>query len=153
MLVKDWITLALAILGSCLGIYNAIQSRRDRTVRFTVRPTVAYGFGGAAPGARFLSIEVTNHSPFPITIEEVGLTSGKPKGSLPSRAMILPNNIVKGETPLRLDARHGQSIIAFVDELPAGKHYDHAFARTSAGDIRYGTSNALVELIGSVRRL
>ena len=143
----DWVTLAIAVLGAGLGIYNAWQASQDRAVRFKVRTTQAIGLGGPTPTC--LSIEVTNYSAFTITITEVGLTAGKPKGSLPRRAMLLPYNIVVGEMPMRIEPRHSASVTASATELP-NEGYNHAYARTSGGEIQYGTSPALLQWVRSV---
>ena len=143
----DWLTLAIAVLGAALGIWNALQSARDRSVRFKVRATQAVGLGGPAPTC--LSIEVTNLSSFPITIDEVGLTVGKPRGSLPRRAMMAPHNIVRGHLPMRIEPRHSASVVSWASELP-NEGYNHAYARTSGGEIGFGTSPALLQWIQSV---
>lgn len=145
----DWITLGIALLGAVLGVWNAWQAGRDRAVRFKVRATQAIGLGGPAPIC--LSVEVTNLSSFPITIEEVGVTVGKPRGSLPRRAMIPPSNIVSGALPMRIEPRHSGTVVCWARELP-NDGYDHAYARTSGGEISFGTSPALVQWVQSVTR-
>lgn len=146
----DWITLGIALLGAILGVWNAWQAGRDRAVRFKVRATQAIGLGGPAPTC--LSVEVTNFSTFPITIEEVGLTVGKPRGSLPRRAMIPPNSIVRGNLPMRIEPRHSASVVCWARDL-GDDGYDHAYARTSGGEIAFGTSPALLQWVRSVTSL
>lgn len=143
----DWITLGIALLGAVLGVWNAWQASRERAVRFRVRATQAIGLGGTGPIC--LSIEVANLSSFPVTIEEVGLTVGKPRGSLPRRAMIPPDSIVRGSLPMRIEARHSGTIVCWARELP-DDGYNHAYARTSGGEIAYGTSPALIQWVRSV---
>ena len=145
----DWVTLAIAIVGAGLGIYNAWQGRRDRAVRFKVRVTQAVGLAGPAPTC--LSIEVTNMGSFPITVVEVGLTVGRPRGSLPRRAMIPPHSIVVGSLPMRIEPRHSESVVGWAQELPQDA-FDHAYARTSGGEVGFGTSAALLQWLASVPR-
>lgn len=145
----DWITLGIAILGAVLGLWNTWQGWRDRSVRLKLRATQAIGLGGPAPTC--LSIEVTNLSSFPITIEEVGLTVGRPRGHLPRRAMIPPHSIVVGSLPLRIEPRHSGSVVGWAQELP-NDGYDHAYARTSGGEMAFGTSPALRQWVRSVVR-
>ena len=145
----DWITLGIALLGAALGVWNAWQAGRDRSVRFKVRATQAIGLRGAAPTC--LSIEFTNLSSFPITIQEVGLTVGKPRGHLPGRAMFPPNSLVSGTLPMRIEARHSGQVVGWLRELP-DDGYDHAYARTSGGEISYGTSPALLQWVRSIAR-
>lgn len=145
----DWITLGIALLGAALGVWNTWQASRDRSVRFRVRATQAIGLGGPAPTC--LSIDVTNLSSFTITIEEVGLTVGKPRGSLPRRAMIPPNSLVSGGLPMRIEPRHSGCVVGWLRELP-NDGYDHAYARTSGGEIAYGTSPALIQWVRSLAK-
>lgn len=145
----EWITLSIAVLGAGLSVWNAWQARRDRSVRFRVHATQAIGVGGPAPTC--LSIEVTNLSAFPITIEEIGLTAGKPRGRLPRRAMIPPNSIVSGSLPMRIEPHHSGTVVGWSRELP-DHGYDHAYARTSGGEIGFGTSPALIQWIRSLTR-
>lgn len=146
----DWITLAIALLGAVLGIYNAWQGWRDRAVRFRVRVTQAIGIG--FPTETCVSIEVTNLSSFPITIGEVGLVVGRPSGSLPRRAMLPPDNIINGSIPMRIEPRHSASVVGWASSLPRGENYDHVYARSSGGEIGFATSPALMQWIRSVRR-
>ena len=143
----DWITLGIALLGAGLGVWNAWQAGRDRSVRFKVQPTQAIGIGASVPTC--LSIEVINMSSFPITVTEVGLTIGKPRGSLPRRAMMSPHSIVSGSLPMRLEPRHSGSVVGWLRELP-NDGWDHAYARTSGGEIGFGSSPALRQWIQSL---
>lgn len=145
----DWITLGIALLGAALGLWNTWQGWRDRSVRLRLRATQAIGLGGPAPTC--LSIEVTNLSSFPITIEEVGLTVGKPRGRLPRRAMIPPHSIIVGSLPMRIEPRHSGSVVGWAQELP-NDGYDHAYARTSGSEMVFGTSPALRQWVQSVTR-
>ena len=95
--------------------------------------------GGARRPCTDLLVEVTNLSSFAITVEEVGLTVGKPGGSLPRRAMIPPHSIINGTLPMRIEPRHSGSVVGWAQELP-NDGYDYAYARTSGGEIGYGTS-------------
>ena len=149
MELSDWITLTIALLGAGLGVWNTVQAARDRAVRFRVRATQAIFL--QAPVPTCLSIGVTNYSAFTITIEEVGLTVGKPRGSLPRRAMFTPYNIVDGQLPMRLEPHHSGSVAASVGELP-NDGYNHAYARTSGGEVAFGTSPALLQWVQSVTR-
>jgi len=145
----NWVTFAIALLGAVLGAYNTWQGWKDRSVRFRVRPKQA--IGPDCPMPTCLAIDVTNLSSFPITIEEVGLTVGTPKGTSPRRTMIPSGNILAGKLPARIEPRHSASIIGWASELPI-EHYDHAYAKTSGGEISFGTSPALLQWVNSVPR-
>lgn len=145
----SWVTFGIALLGAGFGVFNIWQSWRDRSVRIRVRVTQAVGLGGPAPTC--LSIGVTNLGSFPITIVEVGLTVDRPRGSLPKRAMIPPQSIINGQLPMKVEPRHSDSVIGWASELPA-EHYDHAYARTSGGEIGFGTSPALLQWVSSIPR-
>ncbi len=138
----DWVTLGIACLGAVLGIVNTWQALRDRRTRLRVTPAwnFAEGFSG-------MSIEVCNLSSFPVTIVELGFTLGKPRGPLPHRMRIPEERIISGrQGPFRVGSRETASIIFYVDNL---EQYEitKAYARTSDGQIAFGTSGALRQFI------
>ena len=89
--MQSTITLIIALIGAGLGIFNALESYRDKRERFRVVPKWV-----RAQGWTGMSIEVTNTGSIPITIEDVGLLVGESKSNRPERVAILNDKIVNG---------------------------------------------------------
>lgn len=143
----DWVTLAIALLGAALGVLNFLQSRRDRATRIKVTPTWSIGVGFMG-----LGIDVQNNSSFPVMIREVGLTLGKPEGSVPRRMRIPDERIVSGrQGPFKVDARDTASIVFHCDGFEAYE-ITKAYAITGDGKLFLGTSGALEQFIANGRR-
>ncbi|WP_125900957.1 hypothetical protein [Methylobacterium indicum] len=147
---KDFITLGAALLGAGLGIMNTWNTINARRVRLRVRPADAIS---VPQGNRMFSIEVVNLSTFPVTITEVGLTDG-PKNIDKGARFVIGNPIlIDGKPwPRRLEVR--ESVSAYFDPRQLagqGISIGRAFARTSCGEVAYGTSPALEQLRTELR--
>src|SRR5258708_2751573 len=98
---KDIITIGLASVCAVLGIMNTWNALSQRRVRLVVRPTYALDPNGLRSPK--LSISVTNHSSFPITINEVGYTGSK-GARRGRRVAILQPQVIDGKPwPRRLE--------------------------------------------------
>ena len=145
---QSWTTLAIAILGAVLGLYNSWNGYQDRKVRLRVVPkwSIAQDWSG-------MGIEVVNFSTFAVTIVEVGFTIGRGRGALPRRIPIPNGNIVHATAlPAKLERRDVYSTIFNLDGL--AKHdIRRAYAITASGELATGTSGALKQFIKTRRPL
>ncbi len=144
---KDYITLALAVLGAVLGVMNTWNAMSQRRLRLKVRPSHAVAIG---TGANAFCIEVVNLSTFPVTIAEVGLLFGSSlfQGERPERMVVTSPIIIDGGSwPRRLEAR--QSVSVYFDPRTIGhphKPLGKAYALTACGELVSGDSPALAQL-------
>jgi len=154
---SNWVTLAIALVGACLGMFNTWQGLRDRAIRLRVIPTFAEPVDDQMRkvGPPCLSIQVQNLGAYPVTIEEVGLLIGKTKSDLPRRAPFPPKHIIMGPAlPHRLERHDAISLVVPINSLP-DQDFTGAYARTAAGRIVRGQSAALIDvadIISSSRR-
>ena len=142
--LKDFLTMGAAVIGAVLGIMNTWNAMNQKKVRLRVLP--AYSIMTAS-GAVGFSIEVTNLSPFPVTITEVGvMLPGK------KRIPILdPFFADRGDWPRRLEARSVVTAhFGLHYLLNANQKFGKAYAHTACGEHRYGSSKALNEVRSQV---
>ncbi len=52
---------------------------------------------------------------------------------------------------MRIEPRHSASVVGWARDLP-DDGFDHAYARTSGGEIAYGTSPALLQWVRALER-
>ncbi len=147
---KDAITLAIALFGAALSLFNTWGAIVQRRVRLRVRPM--YAIGGPH-GQTMFSIEVVNLSAFAVTITEVGFTlNGSTTERGPRAAVVRPIIVVGGAWPRRLEARESASFYCDPREVVSrGQKIGRAYAHTACGEARYGTSPALKQLREAVR--
>jgi hypothetical protein len=139
MLGLDFTT-GLAVLGAVLGIMNTWNAINQRRLRLRVRPTEAYS---VLDGHHF-GIEVINLSSFAVTIAEVGISEGWHSIKRGKRqAVLTPMIIDGGQWPRRLEAREAVSVFFDPNSLVNRERLEKAYARTSCGEVAYGTSPAL----------
>ena len=75
--VIQGISLAIALFGAALGVYNAWQANlRDRT-----RIKTSVGIMKLKDGRSLFSVEVVNLSTFPVTISEIALSAPEGRGT------------------------------------------------------------------------
>ncbi|AIC11622.1 hypothetical protein [Xylella fastidiosa] len=101
----NWLTLALAVLGATLGVFNAVwMIRRD-----TVRLKVTYGAMHTVTGGPPLEcVEVTNLSYLAVTVMEVGFQ----KENAPDRRTpVVGDYLGRTELPRRLKPRCALTIV------------------------------------------
>lgn len=135
---KDYITMGAAALGAGLGVMNTWNAMSQRRVRLRVKP--AYVNPGGVVG---FCIEVVNLSMFPVTIAEVGFSLRGRK----RLAVISPEFNDGKPWPRRLESR--DAVTAYFDPAQIAQHRQRigkAYARTSCGELGYGTSPALRQL-------
>ena len=133
------ITLAIAVLGAVLGIINTWRSIDASRVKVKVLPAHALAVGGADPAIKF-SIDVTNLSTFPVTIDNVGfLYEGTDK-----KGVLVDYQLNQdGTLPVRLEPRSSVSVYCGRPEPMGGHPIKCAFATTACGVTRTGSSPAL----------
>ena len=148
-----WVTFVLGALGSALGLFNTWQGWSDRRVCLRVKPTYARPFdqGGRVMDLHCLSVEVQNEGAYAVTIAEIGLLVGEPKGDLPARRPFPPSAVIIGPAlPHRLDWHDAVTLTVPIHELPAAD-YSSAYVRTAAGRIVSGNSPALKDIVSIIR--
>jgi hypothetical protein len=145
LLWKEYLTLALAILGAALGVMNTWNAMSQSRVRLRVSPAHAIAMPS---GAQMFSIEVVNLSSFPVTVADVGFSVDGRKINRGHRLAILQPILIDGKPwPRRLEAR--EAVSAYFDPsdiVERGEKIGKAYARTSCGAVAYGTSGALNQL-------
>jgi hypothetical protein len=149
-----WVTFAIALLGAALGLFNTWQGWRDRSVRLRVVPKYAEPVDGnmRRMSVPCISVEVQNLGTYPVTVEEVGLLTGRAKGNLPARAPFPPNVVVMGpRLPHRLERHDALTLVVQIDDLPP-EDFTAAYARTAAGHLARGTTPALTDIAAAIRQ-
>lgn len=149
----NWITLAVAVLGAGLGLFNTWQGWRDRTVRLRVIPKYAEAVDDNMQpmGIPCLSVDIQNLGAYPVTIDEVGLLIGTPKSDLPRRAPFRPQVVIMGPSlPHRLERHDAISLTVSLASLPRAD-FTAAYARTAAGHLCKGSSAAFQGLVKIIR--
>ncbi len=146
---KDFITLGAALLGAGLGIMNTWAAISARRVHLRVRPA----FATSADGQEMFSIEVVNLSNFPLTVSEIGFSLNWRDVDKGLRAAVPQPVVIDGKPwPRRLEAREAVSLYFHLPTRDQnGRKIGKAYARTSCGEVCYGTSPALRQLREMVR--
>jgi hypothetical protein len=135
------LTPALAVLGSLLGVLNWWHTFNSSKVKLRVKPAYAFGVPNGRP---MLSIEVVNLSNFAVTVHEVGITLNGNSISRERAAVTNPILVDKGNWPRRLESREAVAVYLDPASFQADKpNLGKAYARTSCGEVEYGTSPAL----------
>ncbi|MBU9247630.1 hypothetical protein [Burkholderia multivorans] len=114
----------------------------DRSrLKLRVTPKHAIPVGGAPSHLQFC-IEIQNLSDFAVTIEEVGVfyRGAKERGYINP---FLPNG---QQWPCRLEARSAVTVYSEKPSSPPGKPIRAAYAKTSCGRTKTGTSGALKQI-------
>lgn len=142
MTVLEGVTLAIAVLGAALGIVNTWHQLDRTKVKLRVTPKRAIPVGMVDPRLTFC-IEITNLSAFAVTIDEAGV---RYRGSEARGAYVRPTLIDGGPWPRRLDSRSSVSIYGEPPVPPDGASLRDAYAVTSCGVTRTGSSPAFRQL-------
>lgn len=141
--LKDAITISVALVGAVLGVMNTWRSLSKSKVKLRVRPVFAI----ANTGQQMFSIEVINLSEFALTISEIGFTLGRQKISKERAVIFQPRVFDGGSWPRRLESREAVSLYFSPNQfVGSNKRLGRAFAKTSCGEVGYGTSPALKQL-------
>jgi hypothetical protein len=142
MTITESITLSIAVLGAVLGLINTVYQLDRSRIKLRVTPKHVTPVGAANPNLTFC-IEVTNLSSFPVTIEEVGVFLTQTTARMSYLRPVLPDG---GPWPRRLEPRSSVSVYG---ETPVAKHGHSlkcAYARTSCGITRKGSSPIFKQL-------
>ncbi|WP_283183457.1 hypothetical protein [Pseudomonas svalbardensis] len=141
MTIVNGVTLALALLGTVLGIINTWHALDKTSVKLRVRPKHAIPFGAMDERLTFC-IEITNLGAFAVTIEEAGVSL---KASDERLAYTNPVLIDDGGWPRRLEPRTSVTIYGRAPSRD-GHRLKCAYATTSCGVTKEGTSPAFKQL-------
>jgi len=136
------VTLALALVGTVLGIINTWHSIDKARVKLRVRPAHAIPFGNADPDLRVL-IEVTNLSAIAVTVSDVGFYY---RGSTNRATVITPFLLDRGPWPRRLEPRSSVTVASQMPDSPPGLKIRCAYAHTQCGVVVTGNSPALKQI-------
>lgn len=132
------VTLAIALLGACLGVLNTWHEiSRDKPKMRVVPMNVVWD------EQLYFGIEVTNLSAFPLTVTEIGFQRSGTK----TRASVPLPYVLDRERPLprRLDAR--ESLTFYMQRQPPKSGlYKCAYVKTACGLTFTGKSGALNQL-------
>jgi hypothetical protein len=138
--VFDLVTLAIALLGAGLGIFNAWRTWVNDRVRLKVK--VSHGVGSG--GVEIFLIEVLNLSAFPVTVTHIGFDLlGTDR-----HAQIPIPRFVRGETlPVRLESRTALTVFQPLAESPPNGWVGvrRAYALTACGLKRVSSGRAFDE--------
>lgn len=143
MSIVESITLAIAVVGAVLGLFNTWQSIDKQRVKIRVRPKHAIPVGTADPGITFC-IEITNLSEFAVTISEAGVFF---RGTEARGAYTQPILLDGKPWPRRLEPRSSVTVYGQPPQPKPGHPLRCAYARTECGVTRTGTSPAFKQLV------
>lgn len=134
-------TLAIAVLGAVLGIYNAARQWWRDIERLKVIPKSGQVAIGEAATQATLVIEVVNMSAFPVTLDEVGFLA---KGSHGRLAIVGPIMLDRGTLPRRLEPRTSVTLCASPNQdFSFIANVTKAYATTATGRVFRGSSPRL----------
>jgi hypothetical protein len=156
MTVVGAVTLGIALLGAILGIINTCLQYDKRRVKLRVIPKIAYLMLSRSDklGAPQLCIEIINLSDFPVTISDVGLTSGNVNKA--KRITLIEPLIYDGKRwPRRLESHESVTVYfekGFGPDEPDYLIMKKAYAKTDCGIARYGNSLALKSYLSVLRK-
>lgn len=124
----QWVTFGIALVGATLGVFNAWWSVRKDLVRLRVRPVAMITDTGIAS----VGIEVINAGYIPVTISEVGFTSGR---RAKHKAIITEDLFSRVRLPYRMEPRTEMTMTitpSFI-KSPVQRRATHCFAKTACG--------------------
>ncbi|RQS22453.1 MULTISPECIES: hypothetical protein [unclassified Burkholderia] len=156
MELKDWITGGTAVTGAVLGLFNLWRQMSTDRVKLRVSPAIVIDRGPthvlthssitidptSVPEYVQLSVEVLNLSTFPVTIEEIGMTTHSPGRMVFAGAHTSDNKPL----PLRLESREAIKLYTksyLTSEFAQGVD---VFAETVCGHRQLGKSPAIESL-------
>ena len=146
MTTLEAVTLAIALVGAALGLINTWHQLNQSRVKLKVVPKHAIPCGAADPRLTFC-IEITNLSAFAITVEEAGVFY---KGTDARGAYTSPILIDNRPWPRRLESRESVTVYGQPPSVKSGHPLKCAYARTSCGVVRRGSSPAFRQLAANV---
>ena len=140
----SYVAVSLGAVGSVLSIINTINALSQRKVHLKVSPAQAI-----IPNSNtvLVSVDVTNLSTFPITVNEIGMTIHRSK----SRVVVFqPTVIDGGPFPRRLEPRESVCLL-FDPKEASGEYVGKTYAKTACGVLATGTSPAFQQLREMIR--
>jgi len=139
------------ILGAVLGVIHTLHQLGKSRVRLRVVPKQAHYVGRAGMSGPLMCIEVINLSDFPVTVSDVGFTSGTVKDA--RLAVIQPILHDGGSWPRRLDSRESVTVYCSQDlRYEKGlERVSRAYVQTDCGEVKYGKSPALTQYVSGQR--
>ena len=137
----QYITAATALTGAILGIMNTWRAMDQNRLRLKVRPTHAL----LMPQAEHLfAIEVINRSTFPVAVSEIGFTEASSKRRF---SVVEYHATTHAKLPLTLEPRDAISFYFDPgDRKLLGQVIGKAYAKTTCGEIAFGSTPALKQL-------
>ncbi|OOG47019.1 hypothetical protein [Rhodanobacter sp. C01] len=122
------VTLGIAVVGATLGVFNAYWMIRKDVVRLRVLSRVMI----ISTGQVTVCIEVINTGYIPVTITEVGYTSGR----FAKQKTVITNDFLRRtQLPYRLEPRAGMTVTVEPSALdnPVMHHLAYCHAKTACG--------------------
>lgn len=156
MTLNDWFTTGAAVTGAALGFFNLWRQLSTDRVRVRVTPSLVMhqtSTGVAthtnvrldpsdAPRAVRLGIEVLNLSAFPVTIDELGMTTA---GS--ARKVFVDSHTADGRNlPVRIEPRDSVTFYTIMLETTEFAGGRDLYADTACGTRSIGRSPAIESL-------
>ena len=136
-------TFGLALLGAVLSVINTWKALDHDKVKLKVTPKHAIPVGGLEGSGIAFCIEVINRSAFPVTVTEIGFLL---RGTKERAAIYQPVMMDNRTLPLLLESRGSFTGYMMNDAFEdSNKVPRRAYARTSCGVQRTGTSPALAQ--------
>jgi hypothetical protein len=140
------LTLILAVIGAVLGLINTIDLLNKNRVRLKVIPARCIPMTGFLENlGPLIAIEVINFSAFPVRISDIGFT-------LPDKLKVsVFDPIISEGKSLPISLSPHESITFYIKisgiKPQMLKNARKAYARTTSGIMRVGTSPALKQII------
>lgn len=158
--LKDVFTISTATVGAVLGVINTWHSLNEKQVKLRVTPKYAEFRGDGVlqcslplgrignPTREMGCIEVINLSAFPVGISEIGFTIlGYPRKG--TRMSIVQPITTDGKRfGRRLESR--ESVEGYFELSTLRQDVKQAYAMTDCGEVVYGTSPALKEIVSRI---
>jgi len=113
------LTFAIACLGAVLGLINTIHSIRKDKLKAKIRPVFVHPIRSDGVQEKFIGLDITNLSNFPISISQIGFIL---KGTKNRRVITLPlssqGTII---LPKKLESREQITLFGNYDEIKKEK--------------------------------
>ncbi len=139
--LKDAITMAVAVLGAVLGLFNTWHVYDQKRLRLRVTPKWAHPVGPGGLGPPMVCIEVVNLSVFAVSLHEIGFTL---RGRTDRLAVTQPDTL--DGKPLARTLEPRRSVTGYFDIQSLSGGIEKAYARTECGEVAYGATPALKQI-------
>ncbi|WP_250865595.1 hypothetical protein [Caballeronia sp. INSB1] len=156
MEVKDWLTAGTALTGAVLGVFNLWRQLSTERIKIRVSPSLVIERSPNGvlssitvavdpvnpPQSVSLSIEVLNLSAFPVTIDEVGMTTAG-EGRVSFFGAVTKEHTT---LPIRVESRDSVTLYTKSYTTTEFAKALHVFAETACGTRAFGESPAMKSL-------